>query len=131
MSRAELIKAAMELLPDHVILEMALPPLDGFEAAEALKLIMPALPVFLMTERYCLRIEKHALSIGVDGVFEKTHDLKALVLNARRCLRSRLGPVQRFFCLRAALPSQLPPDALMQSGFHNRDLRQRPRQRKI
>ena len=79
----ELIKAAMELLPDLVILEMALPPLDGFEAAEALKLIMPALPVFLMTERYCLRIEKHALSIGVDGVFEKTHDLKALVLNAR------------------------------------------------
>jgi len=46
-----LIKAAMELLPDLVILEMALPPLDGFEAAEALKLIMPALPVFLMTER--------------------------------------------------------------------------------
>ena len=79
----ELIKAAMELLPDLVILEMALPPLDGFEAAEALKLIMPALPVFFMTERYCLRIEKHALSIGVDGVFEKTHDLKALVLNAR------------------------------------------------
>jgi DNA-binding NarL/FixJ family response regulator len=79
----ELIRAAMELLPDLVIVEMALPPLDGFEVAEALKLITPTLPVFLMTEQYCLRIEKHALSIGIDAVFEKTHDLKALLLNAR------------------------------------------------
>jgi DNA-binding NarL/FixJ family response regulator len=79
----ELIKATMELLPDLVIVEMELPPLDGFEVADALKLIMPNLPVFLLTEQYSSRAEKEALSVGIDAVFDKAHDLKALVMNAR------------------------------------------------
>jgi CheY-like chemotaxis protein len=35
--------------PDLVIVEMKLSPLDGLEVAEALKLIMPNLSVFLLT----------------------------------------------------------------------------------
>jgi DNA-binding NarL/FixJ family response regulator len=40
------IKEVMELLPDLVILEKGLSPLDGFEVAEALKLILPDVHFF-------------------------------------------------------------------------------------
>ena len=66
-TRVEAIKEAMELLPDLVILEMEMSPLDGFEIAEALKLIMPDVPLFLLAERNGVESEKEALSHGIDG----------------------------------------------------------------
>jgi DNA-binding response OmpR family regulator len=77
------IKRAMELLPDLVILEKELSPLDGFEVAEALKLILPNIPLFLVAEQHDVKAEKEALSHGIDAVFEKDHDFSSLVFNAR------------------------------------------------
>jgi DNA-binding NarL/FixJ family response regulator len=77
------IKKVMELVPDLVILEKGLFPLDGFEVAEALKLILPEVPLFLVAEHHDLETEKEALSHGIDAVFEKDHDFTSLVRNAR------------------------------------------------
>src|ERR1700693_2251809 len=77
------IKKAMELLPNLVILEKELSPLDGFEIAEALKLILPDVPLFLVAEEHDVEVEKEALSHGIDAVFDKDHDFTSLIMNAR------------------------------------------------
>jgi DNA-binding NarL/FixJ family response regulator len=82
-SGVEAIKNAMELLPDLVILEKELSPLDGLEVAEALRLIMPDVPVFLVAEENGVEVEKEALACGIDAVFEKDYDFTSLVMNAR------------------------------------------------
>jgi len=79
----EAIKKAMELLPDLVVLETQILPMDGFEVAETLKLIMPEIPLFLVMEQHCLETEKEALSRGIDAVFAKEDDLTSLLMNAR------------------------------------------------
>ena len=73
----------MELLPDLVVLETQILPMDGFEVAETLKLIMPEIPLFLVMEQHCLETEKEALSRGIDAVFAKEDDLTSLLMNAR------------------------------------------------
>lgn len=77
------IKKAMELLPDLVILEKELSSVDGFEVAEALRLILPDVPLFLVAEQHDVEAEKEALSHGIDAVFEKDYDFTSLVMNAR------------------------------------------------
>jgi DNA-binding NarL/FixJ family response regulator len=81
--RVEAIGKVMKLFPDLVILEMELLLRDSFETAEELKLIMPKVPLFLITGRHGAQAEKEALSHGIDAVFEKNHDFTSLVMNAR------------------------------------------------
>jgi chemotaxis response regulator CheB len=79
----EAILEAIKLFPDLVILGMVIPPLAVFGVAEALKLSMPEVPVFLVTELHGMEAEKKALSHGIDAVFEMDDDLNSLVTNAR------------------------------------------------
>jgi CheY-like chemotaxis protein len=82
-SGVEAIKKTIELLPDLVVLEMEMSPLDGFEAAEAIKLVMPEVPVFLIAGQHNVEVEKEAFSRGIDAVFEKGRDFTSLLMNAR------------------------------------------------
>jgi DNA-binding NarL/FixJ family response regulator len=79
----EAIKKTMELTPDLVVVEKEMSPLNGFEVAEAIKLIMPEVSVFLVTEQPTVEAEKEALSRGIDAVFEKDDDFTSLMMNAR------------------------------------------------
>jgi CheY-like chemotaxis protein len=79
----EAILEAIELFPDLIVLGMDVPPIDDFEIAEAFKLILPNVQVFLVTELRGMEVEKKALSRGIDAVFERDDDLKSLVMNAR------------------------------------------------
>jgi DNA-binding NarL/FixJ family response regulator len=79
----EAILEAIDLYPDLIILGMDAPPIDDFEIAEALKLILPDVQVFLATELRGMEVEKEALSRGIDAVFERDDDLKSLAMNAR------------------------------------------------
>ena len=74
---------AVDLFPDLVVLGSEMPQIDDFEVAEALKLSMPEVPVFLVTEVLGMEAEKIALSHGIDAVFERNEDLNSLVMNAR------------------------------------------------
>jgi DNA-binding NarL/FixJ family response regulator len=67
----EAIKEAMRLRPDIIIIEMQLSPLDDLDVAEAIKLIMLEVPLFLVIGKSDVLSEKEALSRGVDAVFEK------------------------------------------------------------
>jgi two-component system response regulator YesN len=86
----ELLKKALALGPNLVVMEAARTSVDAFEIAEALKIIMPEVPLFLITDQHHVQAEKDVLSRGIDAVFEKAHDLTALVMNARAiCDQSR------------------------------------------
>jgi len=82
-SGIEAILEAINLFPDLVILGMVMPPMGVFGVAEALKLSMPEVPVFLVTELRGMEAEKKALSHGINAVFERGDDVNSLVMNAR------------------------------------------------
>ncbi len=82
-SGIEALLEAINLFPDLVILGMVMPPMGVFGVAEALKLSMPEVPVFLVTELRGMEAEKKALSHGINAVFERGDDVNSLVMNAR------------------------------------------------
>jgi hypothetical protein len=55
--------------------------------AQELREAAPQTPIFLLTEKYNLAIEKTPLACGVTAVFSKLDDLEALVSNARAIAR--------------------------------------------
>jgi DNA-binding NarL/FixJ family response regulator len=82
-SGIEAIMEAIDLHPDLVILGAEMPPVDDLQIAEALKLCLPEVQVFLVTERQGMESEKKALSHGIDAVFERQDGFGALLMNAR------------------------------------------------
>ena len=90
---AEAIEKAQELWPDLVILDLAMPEMNGLEAAAALKFILPGVPIFLLTAHYSRELELAALESGVCAVFSKHQDLLILLRRARAELH--LGETQK------------------------------------
>jgi DNA-binding NarL/FixJ family response regulator len=81
------IEKARQLSPDLIILDLAMPEMNGLEAASALKYILPAVPIFLLTVHYSRELELAAIGSGVSAVFSKHDDLDALVRRARQELK--------------------------------------------
>jgi two-component system response regulator YesN len=79
----EAVDLATRLLPNLVVLDSTLPHVSGLQLARRLKIIMPQLPIFMLTEDYTASSEKEALSCGVTAVFSKLDDLAPVVANAR------------------------------------------------
>lgn len=79
----EAIQKAQELSPDLVILDLAMPQMNGLEAAAALKYILPGVPLFLLTAHYTRELELAASASGVSAVFSKHDCLGALIQRAR------------------------------------------------
>ena len=70
---------AKELKPDLILLDLAMPEMNGAEAASILKKAMPDVPVILFT-MYSENIGKYLTSaIGVDAVLSKPDGITALV----------------------------------------------------
>jgi len=82
----EAIAKARELKPDLIILDLSMPLMNGFEAAKALRQILPDVPVFLLTAHHSGATEKAAFDVGICGVFSKYQDLDSLVTRARGVL---------------------------------------------
>ena len=78
------IKQAMEVDAALVLLEVE-PDSENLAIAEALKLFIPKVPVFLIAERKW-EFEKAALSIGVDAVFGKDEDFNLVIENAKAAI---------------------------------------------
>jgi two-component system response regulator NreC len=77
------VKEAMRLKPSLVIVEMQLTPMNDFYVAETIKLVLPDVPLFLVTDHHDPRFERKAVAAGVDALFEKEDDITPLLLNAR------------------------------------------------
>jgi len=75
------VRDAVEFVPDLVILVAS--ERDEPEITGAVKEFLPDVPLFLVTERFSLEMEREALSCGIEAVFQKEHDFVPLISNIR------------------------------------------------
>jgi DNA-binding NarL/FixJ family response regulator len=84
---AEGIKKAVELRPDLVVMDLAMPLMNGLEASTVIKNALPGVPIVLLTlyaeQIYGLK----SATFGVTAVLSKFDGLVPLL----RCLQSLLG----------------------------------------
>jgi CheY-like chemotaxis protein len=75
------------LKPSLVILDLAMPQMNGLEAARTLNQIMPELPLVLFTFHDGVICQSEAADFGIDAVVPKSAGMNALVREVRRLLR--------------------------------------------
>ena len=74
----EAIMKAQLLKPDLIVLEVAIPGLNGVEAAPKLKKLLPKTPIILFTLHGSLLKGCDTREIGVDAVVAKQNGISAL-----------------------------------------------------
>lgn len=75
----EAVLKAQELKPDAVILDLAMPVMDGLEAAREIGKALPSAPVILYTIHDSPETTLAATQAGVARVFPKTGSAEALI----------------------------------------------------
>ena len=79
-----LVKTASELKPDLVLVDVAMPLLNGLDAARELKKLMPRVKVIFLTMNPDPDVASEALRIGASGYLLKNSEGEEL-LKAVRC----------------------------------------------
>lgn len=83
----EAIKRAVELRPDLVMLDFAMPDLDGISAGKRIRAALPETPVLVYTFMVTPQLEAFVKASGLQGVVPKA-DTQALIAEVRRVLSS-------------------------------------------
>ena len=79
----EAIQEALRLHPDLIVLDFAMPVMNGLEAARALRQIMPTVPLIMysaMTDNVSERLVK---AIGISELISKSDQVSVLIHKAR------------------------------------------------
>jgi DNA-binding NarL/FixJ family response regulator len=84
----DLLRVANELKPDVVILDIAMPQLNGLDAGEQLKKQLPNCKLVFMTMNLAPDVAAEAFRRGASGYVVKTATASELVTAIRRALRS-------------------------------------------
>ena len=80
------IEEAARLQPHLIVLDVAMPEMNGLTAARILKRAMPKVHLILFTMHGNLITADEAASAGVDAVFSKTEPVSALLKKAQSLL---------------------------------------------
>ena len=80
------IEKAQRLHPDLIILDLAMPVMNGLDAARALRDLMPSVPIIMFTLYDGGFVNEKARSAGVADVVSKSEDISVLTRTARRLL---------------------------------------------
>ena len=80
----EAVKKAVELKPDLVVLDFAMPELNGLKAADQIREILPGIPIVLLTI-YGSQLSAEAKKHPICRVVEKSNS-GALVTAIEECL---------------------------------------------
>jgi two-component system chemotaxis response regulator CheY len=83
----EAIEQAKKLKPDLIVLDLAMPRMNGVEAASILSKTMPTVPIILLTLYQNLLGPSLASAIGVKAVVDKTDGMDKLI----ECVHSLLN----------------------------------------
>jgi CheY-like chemotaxis protein len=84
----EAIEKAKELRPDLIVLDLAMPNLNGAQAASIIKREMPEIPIILFTIE---RSAANALTaaVGIDIVLDKSEGIHNLMRHVENALERR------------------------------------------
>jgi DNA-binding NarL/FixJ family response regulator len=91
----EAIEKAKTLHPDLIILDLAMPRMNGMEAASILSRMMPSVPIILLTIYGDFMGASLAAASGIKAVISKTDGLDKLAECARSLLQSCLSSQSR------------------------------------
>jgi two-component system, NarL family, nitrate/nitrite response regulator NarL len=86
------IEQAKRLKPDLVVLDLAMPRMNGVETALILSQTMPNLPVIMLTMYQNMVGPSLASAIGVKAVLDKTDGLDKLVACVHSLLKVESAP---------------------------------------
>jgi CheY-like chemotaxis protein len=89
---ADGLRKAQEVHPVLIILDLSMPVMNGFEAARALKLLMPHVPLLMFTNNIGAVMEQEARSAGIYAVVCKSDsDSSGQLLRHAKILLSQLA----------------------------------------
>jgi DNA-binding NarL/FixJ family response regulator len=89
MDGVQAVEKVQELTPDLIILDFSMPEMNGLETAAALRYMLPAAKIYLLTVHANRELELAAHSAGVDAVFSKYENLTKLFQQAKRDVLAR------------------------------------------
>jgi CheY-like chemotaxis protein len=78
----EAVDLALKCRPDLIILDMTMPVMSGFDAARELKIVMPGLPIILLTQHAIVGPQLFGVNPPVDRIVSKS-DAKDLMGHVR------------------------------------------------
>ncbi len=84
-----LLSAAAELMPDVIVLDIAMPLLNGLDAARKLKMTMPKVKLIFLTMNEDPNVANEAFRAGASGYLLKTSALSELSKAIQEALRGR------------------------------------------
>ena len=69
---AEGVQKAQDLHPSLIILDLSMPVMNGLEAAQELRRIMPQVPLLMFTNHHGVVVEQQARLVGISAVVCKS-----------------------------------------------------------
>lgn len=84
----ELLERTKELKPDLVIMDIGMPQLNGLDAGEQLKQLLPSCKIVYLTMNMAPDVAAEAFRRGASGYVVKSSTAEELIIAVRRALRS-------------------------------------------
>ena len=84
-----LVSAAVELKPDVIVLDVAMPVLNGLDAGRQAKTMLPSVKLVYLTMNPDVQVAAEAFTLGASGYLLKTSASSELTVAVREALRGR------------------------------------------
>lgn len=90
-SGREALQKAQEAAYDAVVLDLAMPGLDGLETLRRLRATQPDIQVMILSGRATVKTAVEAIQLGAIDIFEKPTEVETLVERIRSARAARLA----------------------------------------
>ena len=87
----EAVEMAQVLHPDLIVLDLSMPVMNGIEATQALRQLMPDTPIIVFSEYCDVFSECEGRSEGISALVSKTEPVSVLLDKARAALHYTAG----------------------------------------
>jgi DNA-binding NarL/FixJ family response regulator len=119
-----LLRLACELKPDVVILDVAMPQLNGLDAGDQIRHLLPATKIVFLTMNMSPEVAAEAFRRGASGYIVKSSAAEELVRAIRRALRSESY-------MSSSITKETVDFLLRSGGSYTEEQRITPRQREV